>query len=211
LILRQAHTTKVRVQTLCAHKARGFSLIELIDVLAIGAILINIAAPSFASAMLNARIAVSTNSLTESIHFSRSEAVKRLHSVSICPRATDISCNIDNDWSDGWLIYTDASSDGTPGTLDDADTVLRVVKLAGNNLDISAEAVIGNADSAEAKFIRFNSRGFANWTAGTFAVCNNVDPELARSLIVIGAGSVRSTSASADSAAKDAFDADIVC
>jgi len=211
LILCQHYRATVREKRLSVRKLQGFSLIELLVVLAVAAILINVAAPSFASALLNARVAVSTNLLTQSIHYGRSEAVKRLQPVSICARATDVSCNTNNDWSSGWLVYTDASSVGTPGTLDAADTVLRVVKLRASNMDISADAVIGTNASAEVQNIRFNTRGFANWTAGTFAVCIGSEDELTRSLIVLGAGAVRSTNASATEAAKDAFDVDIDC
>jgi len=191
--------------------SRGLSLIELLAVLSIAAILINVAAPSFASAVMNARIAVGLNQLTQSIHYGRSEAVKRARPVSICARGTNTACNTENDWSKGWVVYTDANSDGTAGVLDTADTVLRIVELDPEALDITASAVIGTGSNAAVKHIRFNSRGFANWAAGTFSICKDANTDKAKSIIVVGPGSVRSTSASADIAAKDAFDMDIDC
>jgi len=194
-----------------AQYQQGFTLVELIVTLAIAAILLNIAAPSFASAMLNARIASNTNLLTQSIHFGRSEAVKGLQPVSICARATNTSCETTNDWSKGWIVYSDSSAVGNAGTLDAADEILKIVTLDTDSVSITAEAIVGNSANAAVSNMRINSRGFANWTAGTFSVCNTTDSDLVRSLIVLGAGAVRSTSASAGKAAKDAFDQDIVC
>lgn len=193
------------------HACKGFSLIELIAVLAVAAILINLAAPSFADAMANAKLAVRTNLLTQSIHFGRSEAVKRASSVSICARSTDTQCSTDNDWSEGWLVYTDSSSDGSLGQLDATDTVLKAVAFEASGIDLTASAVIGTNAKGAVKNIRFNSRGFANWTAGTFAICSEDNADKTKSVIVLGAGAVRSTGGSATTAAKDAFNMDINC
>ena len=192
-------------------KSGGFTLIELLVVMAVAAILLNIAAPSFSSAMLNANFAIRSNSLTQSIHFGRMEAVKRRHSVSMCARESNTTCSAANDWSKGWLIYTDSSADGALGTLDSTDTVIQVVSFDTGNIDITASAVIGSNANAPTKTIRFNSRGFADWSAGTFVLCNPDNAAMTRSLIVVGPGSVRSTNATDTTAAKDAFNTDIVC
>jgi len=192
-------------------RIRGFTLIELLVVMAVAAILLNIAAPSFSSVMLNAKFAVRSNSLTQSVHFGRMEAVKRRHSVSMCARASNTACSTDNDWSKGWLVYTDSSSDGVLGVLDGTDTVLQVVPFETSKIGVTASAVIGSNANAPTPNIRFNSRGFADWSAGTFVLCNPDFTEMTRSLIVVGPGSVRSTHATDTKAAKDAFDVDVVC
>ena len=193
------------------YKSRGFTLVELLVVMAMAARLLNIAAPSLSAVMQNTKFAVRSNSLTQSVHFGRMEAVKRRHSVSMCARASNTACSSDNDWSKGWLVYTDSSSDGVQGVLDGTDTVLQVVSFETSNIGVTASAVIGSNANSPTKNIRFNSRGFADWSAGTFVLCNPDFAEMTRSLIVVGPGSVRSTNATETKAAKDAFNSDVVC
>lgn len=210
----ESHTINksyVRTEVVKPKKSQvGLTLLEVLIVLVITAVLLNIAAPSFGSAVSKAKLAATANSLAQSIHFGRSEAVKRSVSVSICARNTNISCNTENEWSAGWLVYTDSASAGDAGVLDGDDAVLRIVNLKEGNIEIDANAVVNAEASSLVNNIRFNARGFANWTAGTFALCTG-QSETAKSLIVLGAGAVRSTSASVNSLAKDAFDNDIEC
>ncbi len=189
----------------------GFTLIELLIVLVIAVILIRLSAPGFQSVMQTSRMVSNTNLLSQSLHFGRSEALKRSHSVSICARNTDNSCKTGNDWSQGWLIYTDRRSDGDPGKLDGGDSIIRVVNLDTSNIDIAATARIGTSANVVAGNLRFSSRGFGSWNAGTFSICDSRGTDAARSIILLGTGSIRTTSASVDEPAKDANDQDISC
>ena len=189
----------------------GLTLIELLIVLVIAAILISLSAPGFQSVIKTSRMVSNTNLLSQSLHFGRSEALKRSHSVSICARGTDVSCKTGNDWSQGWLIYTDRRSDGDPGKLDGDDTIIRVVNLDTSKIDIAATARIGSSANVAVSNLRFSSRGFGSWNAGTFSICDSRGTDAARSIILLGAGSIRTTHASADDLAKDANDQDISC
>lgn len=67
----------------------GFTLIELMVTIALASILLAIAVPSFNSFVVSSRLVAQTNSIVAAINFTRSEAIKRNTSVSLCRAASD--------------------------------------------------------------------------------------------------------------------------
>ena len=104
-------------------KQSGFTLIELMVTLALIAIVLMIGVPSFRSMVTNNRVVAQANELATSIQYARSEAIKRTTSVSICSSTNQTACDGGNAWATGWLVFTDANSNGA---LDGGDTILRV-------------------------------------------------------------------------------------
>jgi len=83
----------------------GFTLIELMVAIAILAIVIAIAAPSFNRTVQSNRAAVMSNELVGALQTTRSEALKRRTNVTLCRRNADGSaCETGTDWSAGWLL-----------------------------------------------------------------------------------------------------------
>ena len=116
---------------------RGFTLVELLVVLAVGAILLTIAIPGYAFFMNASRLTALTNDLVTVLHLARSEAVKRGTRVTVCKTsnamATTPACDTTASWQQGWLVFVDG---GTRGVIDSGDTLLRVQDR------VSAEAAI---------------------------------------------------------------------
>ena len=82
------------------HAGRGFTLVEMMTVVAIIAILVTVAAPSFAEMVATQRVRAATSALTESLWLARAEATKRNTDVGFAftdPRA-------------GWTIPDPAGS-----------------------------------------------------------------------------------------------------
>ncbi len=102
--------------------AKGFTLIELIMAIALLAIFIALAVPSFFTAIQNNRITVQSNDLLTAFHLARSEALKRNQPVVVCASEDGLTC--DGDWTDGWIVAEDSA---TPGA--GAPTIVRVLRV----------------------------------------------------------------------------------
>jgi type IV fimbrial biogenesis protein FimT len=94
-------------------KRSGFTLIELLVVIAIAAVILTLAAPSFAEFQRNARITAAANDLLGAIQTARSEAIKRQEPHSVCPspnpEAGDAAV-CDNVSFLGWIAFRDPNS-----------------------------------------------------------------------------------------------------
>lgn len=81
-------------------RARGFTAIELMIVVAIVAILTAVAAPYMGNMVRSQRLRTTTFDVFASLTLARSEAIKRNVSVTMAP--------VGGDWAKGWTV-TDAN------------------------------------------------------------------------------------------------------
>ena len=94
-----------------AGRIRGFTLIELILTLAVLAVLVGVAAPSFNNMLIANRMAGSVNQLHGLLKFARSEAVNRKTRITVCAaNSGHTACNgTENDFSNGVLVMQGTS------------------------------------------------------------------------------------------------------
>ena len=83
-------------------RTRGFSLVELLIVVALAAVLASLAAPSFTNFVAAQKLKTSGFDLYSSMMYARSEAIKRRSTVYV--RAKDAAS-----WGSGWDITADAA------------------------------------------------------------------------------------------------------
>jgi type IV fimbrial biogenesis protein FimT len=97
-------------------KASGFTLIEALVVLAIIAVLVRLAAPSFQTMIKNGNMTSAVNTFMADMRFARSESVRRGGNVILCqsanPEAASPSCGNGTSWESGWIIFHDLNGDG---------------------------------------------------------------------------------------------------
>ncbi len=90
--------------------ARGFTLIELIIVLAISSILFSVAIPNlrqfFASNLQRSEI----NTLISHFNLARSEAVKQATRMVLCPSDDNEVCDGSFNWNSGFIIFADENA-----------------------------------------------------------------------------------------------------
>jgi type IV fimbrial biogenesis protein FimT len=98
--------------------ARGFTLVELLVVLTIGAILVAMSIPSFTWLIANTRASNGANTMVAAFELARSEAIRRNTVVSVCrtldPNAAEPAVACSNvagggyaldDWASGWVMF----------------------------------------------------------------------------------------------------------
>src|SRR3990167_792726 len=85
---------------------RGFSLVELMVALAVAAILLGIAIPSFDSFILKSRLSTYASDFSASARLARSEALKRNTPVTLCKSSDGLSCVTSGGWEQGWIVLS---------------------------------------------------------------------------------------------------------
>ncbi|WP_075187612.1 GspH/FimT family pseudopilin [Teredinibacter haidensis] len=158
----------------------GFTLVELMVVVAIAAILLTVAVPSFVETSARAVIRSSVVDLAADLSFARSAAVTRSESVSVCPSNESITpraCN-NGAWNQGWMVFYDLDEDGD---LDTGEEVVRVASAFGAKVDVTLDNTV-----------TFDSKG-AKKTVSEFVFCSSrsSNATFTRSLVVNIGGLVR--------------------
>ena len=109
---------KIKFTTLykCSRQ-KGFSLMEVMLVIAIIAIVTAVALPSFTETMRRYRVTSARDNLSASINFARVEAIRTGRPVVIqkSPSSTACSAKIAtaSDWGCGWIIFVDKNYNST--------------------------------------------------------------------------------------------------
>ena len=111
----------------------GFTLLELMIVVAVAGVFLAVAIPAFADLITRNRLTAQTNSVLSALYLARSEAVNRGFNIRV------LSNNGTTNWAAGWVVRLDVNSDGVT---DAADTVIRNYDAIENGiLDGPADGV----------------------------------------------------------------------
>ncbi len=163
----------------------GFTLLELMIVLAIGALIMTMAVPSFRDSINNQRLVTATNELVMSFTLAKSEAIKRVVYVTVCKSSDGATCSGNTaSWNEGWIVFANATT-ANLGSFDVGDELIRVYSALPDSLAISA---IGNVDT----FVSFRPSGTLGTTAGnqlgTFTTCDYRGADSATAIVMQPSG-----------------------
>jgi type IV fimbrial biogenesis protein FimT len=156
----------------------GFTLVELMVTIAIAAILMGVAIPSFTSVITRSRLTANTNEFITSLNLARSEAIKRGQHVVVKKTGSN--------WENGWQVFVDIdrSTAAKENVLDVlTDIELRVYPALPSNVTLR-----GNNNFLN--FIRYQPNGTSN-QPGSFSMCNGGTLMGAKLIIVNAVGRVR--------------------
>jgi type IV fimbrial biogenesis protein FimT len=177
----------------------GFTIIELMIVLAIAAILAAIAAPSFTATIQDNRLATQVNELQASLGLARSEAIKLNNNVTICPSSDGASC-IGN-WQNGWIVFVDPDANGVVANVNDILRVHGAITGANTITFTQANVIYSGTGFPQANVI------------STFRVCDVRGPTNARAIIINNTGrpGLARDGIDADSIVEDGNGNNVVC
>lgn len=178
-----------RMDSGCGHSnscliSSGFSLLELIVVLAMASILFGIGAPSLGPFLSSERGITRMNSLAGSLALTRSEAIKRNQHVVLCKSPDGEYCHRKGaSWHDGWIVFVDRDHDRRRQN----DEPILQHHGAGSTGQTLTYAAFGSRH-----YITYRPSGMTR-TNGTFTLCDPHYPDNARALILMKTGRVRSS------------------
>lgn len=134
---------------------RGFTLLELMVTIAVGAILMALALPSFQGTFRSNRLATTANKMTAAIALARSDAIKTTRAAGVCGSTDGTSCTAS--WAGGWLVWQDTDRNGA---LNGNEAVLSYFSNTS-----AVTVAVTNAGGTPARLI-FDARGRASANDG---------------------------------------------
>ena len=164
-------------------RADAFTVLELLVTLAVAAILLLTAVPSFQQFTQRQQMKAAVNGLHNALLLARNEAVHRNIPVVACPGDGTGGCTGGRDWSGGWIVFRDPNDDRQRQA---GETLLLLGQGSGSPLVNS---------SAGRTSIRFLGDGTTPGSNSSISFCGRGGPPHARKLIISNIGRIRQDAA----------------
>lgn len=142
----------------------GFTLIELMVVVAIVAILATLAAPSFVDMLRRNRLSTAVSALQVSLSLARSEAVKRGADARVTV-AANTSAGV---WTNGWTVFVDGTGTANAGVAPSADTT-GVTAVTRVEVVAAPSGPISTGQTGTLNYFTYNGVGRLITTTGASA------------------------------------------
>jgi type IV fimbrial biogenesis protein FimT len=138
---------------------RGFSLVELMVVLAVVGILIALAAPPLQSIILKNRVQAAAAEFQSGLTMARAEAIKRGGDARVTMVPNSNTGGTAN-WNSGFTVFYDTTADANGGAPPPSDAPTLLMKTSALSTGVSAEANVN--------FVIYNGLGRSINADGAF-------------------------------------------
>jgi len=170
-------------------RSPGFTLLELLVTLAVGAVLLTLAVPAFNSVVLDSRLTSAVNRFVHGMYVARHEALKSGADVALCRSSSGTQCTPAGRWETGFIVFVNRDQDDPP-RVDSGEPILQVEGR------LPAGAILANRSA-------FVFRPWGRSVNGTLTFCDRRGNPSARAVVVSYTGRPRAASAGeANGAAK---------
>ena len=160
----------------------GYSLIEIIIVMAIASIMMNLAVPSVTKIYHRSQATAMINWLVGTIHFTRHAAVNYGTTATLCPSA-NMSIGCGGEWHNGVIVFLDHNRDAK---INGRDKILSSFTPSVKNGTLKWRSFKNK------KYLQLTEFGYTNYQNGNFVYCTDSrDAQLARQLVINVQGRVR--------------------
>ena len=144
----------------------GYTLVELLMVMALGTILLSIAVPSMTEMLNTQRSNAAGSSFLASLNLARAEAIKRNARVVICKSAAGLSCDLAGGWNQGRIMFHDVNNNAA---LDADEQLIERHGAMPDSLSLTGNTQVAN-------YVSYSASGSAKlvsgaFQAGTFTFC----------------------------------------
>jgi type IV fimbrial biogenesis protein FimT len=197
--------------------SKGFTMVELMVVVALVAVVSAIAIPNFRDLIGRNNISSQVNEFIATLHLARTTAIQRGKYVTICRTTDDTlptpvcsglnSTSVDgvvrarHNWATGWIIFVEDDPSGALYVFDTNDTLVKRYPGQSDNYSIA------NSVTTSAQHITFNPQGgFAGASSAgirfgfkSFSASNDTE----RTVCVSRGGSIRTVNANGTNACTD--------
>jgi prepilin-type N-terminal cleavage/methylation domain-containing protein len=150
----------------------GFTLLELMIVVAISGVLLMAGIPAFRSMITTNQITSKTNDLIMSLKLARSTAITSGHTASVCSSTDGATCTgVNGQWANGWIVWVDLDNSGDLDVAAGATELIWVKQIDAN----STQSIIPSNNFAQQVDFRFDGT-LLQAIVGSFQICSGAVP-----------------------------------
>jgi type IV fimbrial biogenesis protein FimT len=178
--------TPLLLPATAAGASRGFSMIELLVTMALLAILMGVAVPSFRAFQVNSQVSNLANEFVLGASYARATAISRNRCVTMCistdPNADAPVCSTSaTDWNAGWIIFANQKCDDNP-----SDTTAELLKQYVG--DTKGPTM---TPASTQRSVRFDSRGLGSLSSSNQFNVAPVGASFTKTICISSAGRAR--------------------
>ena len=168
----------------------AFTLIELLIAFAMISIALAIGIPSAHHLSGSSRVSATANDLVHHLHYARSEAIRLVTSVVICPSRDGSGCDDVNEWHRGFMLFADSNQNRVR---DQGELLLKFKRPEHKGVRVWS--------SVRRKKLIYRATGMAPGSTATITVCDRHGYAAPAAVIISNPGRPRLSRTRADGSA----------